>query len=83
MWRGGRISPRADVCADRSANLHGPYWHWSTKVNGKTVNRRVNDREAALYNQWIDNDRQARELLAKMREVAAKAASLIIREEAG
>ena len=46
--------------------LHGPYWHWSTKVDGKTVNRRLNDREAALYSEWIDNDRRARELLAKM-----------------
>ena len=51
-------------------------------MDGKTINRRLNDREAELYSEWIDNDRQARELLAKMREVAAKAASLIIEEDA-
>ena len=45
--------------------LHGPYWHWSTKVNSKSVNRRLNDREAALYSEWIDNDRRARELLVE------------------
>ncbi len=71
------------ACAADPPKLHGPYWHWTAKVNGKTVNRRLNDREAALYREWIDNDRQARELLSKMREVAAKAASLIIEEEAG
>ncbi|HEX3793465.1 MAG TPA: DUF6788 family protein [Acidimicrobiales bacterium] len=66
------------TCAADPPKLHGPYWHWSTKVDGKTVNRRLNDREAALYSEWIDNDRKARELLAKMREVAAKAAQLLI-----
>jgi len=71
------------ACAADPPKLHGPYWHWTAKVNGKTVNRRLNDREAALYSEWIDNDRQARELLTEMREVAAKAASLIIEEEAG
>jgi hypothetical protein len=70
------------ACAADPPKLHGPYWHWSTKVDGKTVNRRLNDREAALYSEWIDNDRRARELLAKMREVAAKAASLIVQEDA-
>jgi len=70
------------ACAADPPKLHGPYWHWSTKVGGKTVNRRLNDREAALYSEWIDNDRRARELLAQMREVAAKAASLIVQEDA-
>jgi hypothetical protein len=70
------------ACAADPPKLHGPYWHWSTKVDGKTVNRRLTDREAELYSEWIGNDRQARELLAKMREVAAKAASLIIEEDA-
>jgi hypothetical protein len=70
------------ACGAEPPKLHGPYWHWTAKVNGKTVNRRLNDREAALYSEWIDNERHARELLAKMREVAAKAASLILGEEA-
>ena len=38
-------------------------------------------REAELYNQWITNDRQARALLAQMREVAAKATGLILQED--
>jgi hypothetical protein len=70
-------------CADDPPKLHGPYWHWSAKVNGKTVNRRLSDREAVLYNEWIENDRRAKALLATMREVATKAAALIIEEDAG
>lgn len=71
------------ACQGDPSKLHGPYWHWTAKVNGKTVNRRLNEREAALYSEWIDNDRHARELLAKMRQVAAKAATLIVEEEVG
>jgi uncharacterized protein DUF6788 len=69
------------ACAEDPPKLHGPYWHWSTKVNGKTVNRRLSAREAELYTQWIENDRRARELLTKMREVAAQATALILEEE--
>jgi hypothetical protein len=85
----GSLAPRLTrcgkahcACAADPPKLHGPYWHWSTKVGGKTINRRLNEREAELYSEWIDNDRQARELLAKMRKVAAKAAALIIEEDA-
>lgn len=62
--------------------LHGPYWHYTAKVDGKTINRRLNPREAELYKEWIANDRQARSLLTQMRTVAAKATSLILEEDA-
>ena len=28
-------------CHDDPPQLHGPYWRWTAKVNGKTVNRRL------------------------------------------
>ena len=84
----GSLAPRftrcgKPTCACRAdpPKLHGPYWHWSTKVNGKTVNRRLNDREAEQYTVWIENDRRARELLAEMREVAAKATALMLEDQ--
>jgi hypothetical protein len=60
--------------------LHGPYWQWTAKVNGKTVNRRLTQREAELYQEWIDNDRRQRAIIAKMREVAATATALLLKE---
>ncbi|MHB8288429.1 MAG: DUF6788 family protein [Acidimicrobiales bacterium] len=71
------------VCSAEPPKLHGPYWHWSTKVNGKTVNRRLSEQQATLYNEWIDNDRRAKALLAQMRELAAKTTELILEEEPG
>jgi hypothetical protein len=60
---------------------HGPYWQWTAKVDGKTVTRRLTAREAELYREWISNDRRVRALLAQMRNVAAKAAELLLKED--
>ena len=65
-------------CHADPPQLHGPYYQWTGKVNGKTVTRRLNDSEAALYQQWIANDRQLRALISQMRDVAAEATGLIM-----
>lgn len=70
------------ACHSDPARRHGPYWLFTAKVAGKTVNKRLTEAEARLYEQWIANDRTARALLGKMREVAAEAAALILAEEA-
>jgi hypothetical protein len=59
---------------------HGPYWQWTAKIDGKTVTRRLSQTEAGLYQQWIDNDRQLRALIDRMRKLAAKATELITKE---
>ncbi|MFN2505317.1 MAG: DUF6788 family protein [Acidimicrobiales bacterium] len=69
-------------CRADPPRLHGPYWHWTAKVDGRTVNKRLTEREARLYLEWIANDRKARTLLAQMRAVAAEAAAVIIAEGA-
>jgi hypothetical protein len=47
-------------------------------VAGNTVTRRLTDHEAALYNEWVANNRQVRKLIARMREVGDRATELII-----
>ena len=73
-------SPGCRCNADPPAP-HGPYWQWTAKVDGKTVTRRLTAREATLYQEWIDNDRRVRALLAQMRTVAAKAAGILLKED--
>lgn len=83
----GSVAPRYNRCGKANCachadppQLHGPYWHWTAKVDGKTVNARLSPREAELYTEWITNDRRARALLAEMRTLAAKATRLILQE---
>jgi hypothetical protein len=84
----GSVAPRYNRCGKANCachadppRLHGPYWHWTAKIEGKTVNRRLSPHEAELYTEWISNDRRARALLAQMRALAAKATGLILQED--
>jgi len=60
--------------------MHGPYWQWTAKIEGKTVTRRLSQSEAELYQEWIANDRQLRTIITQMRQVAAKATELTLKE---
>ena len=66
------------ACQADPPRPHGPYWHWTAKVAGKTVNKRLGDEEAALYQEWIANDRRARALIEELRSVANEAIELIL-----
>jgi alkanesulfonate monooxygenase SsuD/methylene tetrahydromethanopterin reductase-like flavin-dependent oxidoreductase (luciferase family) len=61
---------------------HGPYYQWTAKLNAKTVTRRLNEDETQLYQEWIANDRRLRHLIQQMREVAAKATELKLKQAA-
>jgi len=50
------------------------------QVNGKTVTRRLSETEAELYEEWIANDRRLRQLIQQMRQLAAKAAQLKLKQ---
>jgi len=69
-------------CHAEPPQPHGPYYQWTAKVNGKTVTRRLSEGEAELYQEWIANDRRMRRLIQQMRQVAAKAAELRLRQAA-
>jgi len=67
-------------CNNDPPQPHGPYYQWTAKENGKTVTRRLNADEARLYQEWIDNDRRMRRLIQQMRQVAAKAGQLHLKQ---
>ncbi len=78
----GSVSARYTRCGqDRCAcqndppQLHGPYWQWTTSVNGKTVARRLSDEERQIYQQWVDNRKRLEALIREMHELALNAAS--------
>lgn len=86
----GSVTRRFTYCASAGCRCHadpprphGPYYQWTTKVNGKTVTRRLSAEEARLYEEWIANDRKMRRLIAQMRQVAAKASEIRLAEAVG
>ncbi|MGH8886429.1 MAG: DUF6788 family protein [Egibacteraceae bacterium] len=84
-----RITRRCTRCGSPGCRCHadppqphGPYDQWTAKVNGKTVTRRLTERQASLDKEWIGNDRQLRALIAQMRQAAAKATELLLQKAA-
>jgi len=69
-------------CHADPPEMHGPYYQWTAKENGKTVTRRLNVTEVELYQEWIDNDRQLRRILQQMRQIAVKVAELKLKQAA-
>jgi len=67
-------------CHSDPSQLHGPYWQWTTKVNGKTVTSNLNQRQASLYQEWIANRRRLLAVLAQMEEVSQQAAEILLAE---
>ena len=75
----GSVALRANRCGKASCachgdppRLHGPYWHFTAKVDGKTVNKLLSEHEARLYEEWIANDRKVRSLLTEKASAPAR-----------
>lgn len=67
-------------CHADPPQLHGPYWQWSTAVEGKTVTRNLTEQQARLYQQWIGNRKQLEAILEEMQAVATQATDLLLGE---
>jgi hypothetical protein len=53
-------------CHAEPPQLHGPYWFWTRKVNNKTVSQVLSDEQVAEYQEWFDNERRLRALVAEL-----------------
>ena len=69
----GTLTVRSYACGKRRCRchadppvLHGPYHQWTRKINGKTVTRLLTDDQLADYQDWFDNQRRLRSLIAEL-----------------
>lgn len=60
------------ACQSDPSRRHGPYWHWTRKVAGKTVGRYLSREQAAEGEGWIANDRRLRELVARLEAIGVE-----------
>jgi Family of unknown function (DUF6788) len=78
----GSVSPTYTTCGkpnchcqDHPPRLHGPYWRWSTSVDGKTLSRKLDEEERLLYQQWVGNRKRLETLIQQMHQLALDAAT--------
>ena len=58
------------ACGSDPPTLHGPYTQWTRTVAGKTVTRYLTQDQLARYQEWFDNARRLKEIVAKL-EIAS------------
>ena len=72
-----RCGKRGCRCSADPPQLHGPYYQWTRKVNGKTKPRLLSAAQMARYRSWFENAKQVRRLTSEL-----EALSLNIAESA-
>ncbi len=80
----GSIARRLNRCGNPTCRckadppiLHGPYYKWTRKVAGKTVNATLSPEEAARGKEWTRNMRKLDRVVAQLQDVGLRAASLL------
>jgi hypothetical protein len=68
-----KCGQRRCACHQDPARRHGPYFEWTYKVNGKTVNRRLRPDEAPIYESATQQYRKLQSLLTRMEELSRNA----------
>ena len=66
------------ACHTDPDKRHGPYWQHTSKIRNKTATRRLTPAQAALYQEWIANERALRDLLAQMQQISDEARDLLL-----
>jgi hypothetical protein len=67
-------------CHANPPRPHGPYWQWTRYDSGKTITRRLDERQARLYQEWMANRRRLAEIIAELEKIGAQAAEIMLQQ---
>ena len=54
--------------------LHGPYHHWTRKIDAKTVGRYLSDEQLERYSGWFEEARRLRGLFGELETLSLRIA---------
>lgn len=82
----GSIAQRLNRCGNPTCRckadppmLHGPYFKWTRKVAGKTVNATLSPEQAARCQDWNRNMRKLDRIVRQLQAIGLRAATLLRR----
>jgi len=70
------------ACQRDASQRHGPYFEWTYKVKGKTVNVKLSPPAAPLYQAATKQHRQLKAALAKMERLSRTALAQLAKQSA-
>lgn len=59
-------------CCQDPTRLHGPYYHWTRKIKGKTVSINLDKKTAESLSEYIQNNRKLRELIDSLHHISGE-----------
>ena len=68
-------------CHTDSAHLHGPYWQWSQRHEGKTQSRFLRGEQLRRHQEWLNNGRRFDKIVSEMIEISTQADAILVQEE--
>jgi hypothetical protein len=73
----GSLGRRDNVCGKPGCRckadppqLHGPYYLWTRKVDGKTVTKMLTEEQALRYQPWFDNAADLRRIVRELQNLS-------------
>ena len=70
------------ACHRDASQRHGPYFEWTYKVKGKTVNVKLSPQAAPLYQAATKQHRQLKAALSKMERLSRTALAQLAKQSA-
>jgi hypothetical protein len=68
------------ACQATPPRLHGPYYQWTHKVEGKTVTVRLTAEQAELLAAWIATGRELDRIITEMQRLSLRATDRILKQ---
>ena len=68
------------ACQATPPRLHGPYYQWTRKVDGKTVTVRLSEKQAELLEGWIAAGRELDRIVAEMEKLSLRATEHLLEQ---
>src|SRR5437899_3519289 len=68
------------ACHRDPSQRHGPYFEWTYKVNGKTINVKLSAQTAPLYQAATKQNRKLKAVLAKMERFSRAALARLAKQ---
>lgn len=77
VQRRRRCSSPGCGCQRDPERRHGPYWQWSSRINGKIVTRNLSEDQLARYREWMENAKRVDAIVGELFELSAEADEIL------
>lgn len=71
------------ACSKKGGTLHGPYYFWNRKVNGKLTSKSIPKDKLRVFRAWINNRQEIERLAQQLLEIGQEIATTMAADEPG